>query len=188
VAAAQARVAPVEKPVVPAADAPLAEAPELPRLQAATAETAPVALPDLAEAPEALRVPPSVEAAPAAGPARRFARPTAWPPEAAELWTCEIDWKAGYRKSAFRAMADPPGDGKRRPLGESPPVRWSLMSEPEPPTPELAIRVRALVQGLEEAGWRHIGRGQHWYAQRFVWDGDGEPPEIRTPDAQAAEN
>ena len=46
------------------------------------------------------------------------------------MWTCEIDWKAGYRKSSFRAMAEPPGAGKRRQIGESLPLRWTLMSRP----------------------------------------------------------
>jgi hypothetical protein len=52
------------------------------------------------------------------------------------------------------------------------------MGEPEPPTPELAIRVRGLVTALEAAGWEHIGRGPAWYAQRFVWRGAGEPQPI----------
>ena len=68
----------------------------------------------MTEAPEALRVPPSAEAPepqlPAAGPARRFARVAHWPDEAAELWTCELDWKAGYRKAHFRAMVAGPGE------------------------------------------------------------------------------
>ena len=47
-----------------------------------------------------------------------------------------------------------PRDGRRAgrreaaPLGESAAVRWALMGEPEPPTPELAVRVRALVETL----------------------------------------
>ena len=84
-------------------------------------------------------------------------------------------------------MAGPPGAGKRRPIGDSASVRWTLMTEPEPPTPELAIRVRALVQTLEAAGWEHIGRGQVWYAQRFVWRGSGEPQAVDVPDVEPAE-
>jgi hypothetical protein len=180
----------------PAADAPLAEAPEVPRPQA-EAPPSRIPAPPLGEAPEALvasapePVPPSAEApepqAPPAGPGRRFARVAPWPDDADELWTCELDWKAGYRKANFRAMAGAPGAGKRRPLAESAPVRWALMSEPEPPTPELALRVRALVEALEAAGWEHIGRGPHWYEQRFVWRGAGEPQPIAHVGAEPAE-
>jgi hypothetical protein len=177
----------------PAVDAPLGEAPEVPRLEHPPAEEP--AIP-LESAPETVLTPASAGLArtpepepepPAPAPARRFARPAPWPEEATELWTCEIAWKAGYRKSSFRAMAGPPGDGKRRPLGDSPSVRWSLMGEPEPPTPELAIRVRVLVQALEAAGWEHIGRGRLWYAQRFVWRGSGEPQPLDVPDVEPAE-
>jgi hypothetical protein len=167
-------------------EAPLGEAPEVPRLEHQPAEAAEPAIP-LANAPETVVAPASEAPAPAAPPARRFARPTPWPEEAHELWTCEIAWKAGYVKSSFRAMAGPPGAGKRRPIGESPSVRWSLMGEPEPPTPELAIRVRALVSALEAAGWEHIGRGPVWYAQRFVWRGSGKPQAVDVPDVEPAE-
>jgi hypothetical protein len=179
--------APAPQPA-PAAEAPLAEAPEVPRPQADAAASVPT--PPLTEAPEAVGPPPSAEAPapqpppPAAG--RRFARVAHWPEEAAELWTCELDWKAGYRKAAFRAMAGAPG-AKRRSLGESVPLKWALMSEPEPATPELAIRVRALVEALEAAGWEHIGRGRHWYEQRFLWRGSGEPQPISLAGAEPAE-
>jgi hypothetical protein len=146
----------------------------------------------LEEAPEALRVPRSAEApvedVPEPGPARRFARVAPWPQEAAALWTCEIDWKSGYRKSMFRAMAAAPGAGKRQALGESAPVRWALMGEPEPPTPELALRVRAMVDALERAGWQHIGRGPHWYAQRFLWRNSGDPQPIAVPDTEGTQH
>jgi hypothetical protein len=174
----------------PVADAPLADAPEFPRLQAEAAPEPPPA-PPLADAPEAVLVPPSAEApepqAPAAAPARRFARATPWPEDAAQLWTCELDWKAGYLKSTFRAMAAGPGGGKREPLGESSPLKWALNTEPEPPTPALAMRVRGLVEALEAAGWEHIGRGRQWYAQRFLWRGSGEPQPITVTGSEPAE-
>jgi hypothetical protein len=175
----------------PLADDPLAEAPEVPRVERPSGAAPRDADVPLEMAPEALRLPAEEPPAPEAerpAPARRFARPVPWPQEAETLWTCEISWKAGYRKSSFRAMAGPPGPGKRRPIGDSPAVRWTLMGEPEPPTPELAVRVRALVQALEAAGWEHIGRGRVWYAQRFVWRGGGEPQPIDVPDvAEPAE-
>jgi hypothetical protein len=184
----------------PRADSPLTDSPEVPRAQAsspaadlrAPLETAPEALHAPGEQPAAAAAPgerPAAAPAPpveVSAPARRFARPVPWPQEAEQLWTCEIAWKAGYRKSTFRAMAGPPGPGKRRAIGESPSVRWTLMGEPEPPTPDLAVRVRALVEALEGAGWEHIGRGKLWYAQRFIWRGSGEPQPIAVP--ELAEN
>ncbi len=110
-------------------------------------------------------------------PGRRFARAVPWP-EAESEWTCEIDWKAGYRKSAFRAMAAAPGPGRRRPIAESTPIRWTLMAEPEPPTPEMVKAVKAIVAGLEAAGWERTGAGGAWYALRFLWRGSGEPQRI----------
>jgi hypothetical protein len=105
----------------------------------------------------------------------RFARRQAWPKDAAQLWRCEIEWKAGYRNSAFRAMARAPGAGKRSAIGEAPALSWMLMADPEPPTPELANRVGALMAALASAGWEHIGCGERWYSQRFIWRQDVEP-------------
>jgi hypothetical protein len=175
-------------PAKPRADAPLADAPEVPRAQPpskpadrrAPLETAPEALQAPATPPAS--APPPAPPADVSPPARRFARPVPWPEEAAQLWTCEIAWKAGYRKSTFRAMAGAPGPGRRHSIGESAAVRWTLMGEPEPPTPELAIRVRAVVEALEAAGWEHIGRGKVWYAQRFIWRGSGEPQPVAVPE------
>jgi hypothetical protein len=170
--AAKTRRVAAQDRVVPA-DAPLAAGPEVPQAEAAPGGAVDATAP-LTEAPEALKPPPA--------PARRFARATPWPPDAAATWTCEIGWKAGYRKSRFRAMAAPPGSDKRQPLGDSPAVSWTLMADPEPPTPDLAVRVRALMVALEAAGWEHIGRGPRWYAQRFVWRGEGEPRQVPVPE------
>ena len=110
---------------------------------------------------------------PAPVPTRRFA--STWPADAGERWTCEIDWKAGYRASSFRAMAGPPGATKRRAFGESSALRWTLMADPDPPTPELVACVRELSDALEAAGWQEVGRGRRWYALRFVWTHTEEP-------------
>ncbi|HEY6694023.1 MAG TPA: hypothetical protein VI006_14340 [Solirubrobacteraceae bacterium] len=166
--------------------APLGEAPEAlrpPRPRKPVRARKPAAAPRPPQpAPPRVPQPDPAASVPTAAPARRFARPKPWPEEARELWTCEIGWKAGYRKSTFRAMAAPPGSGKREPIGESPSVGWTLMADPEPPTPELALRVRALVNALEAAGWEHIGRGNHWYAQRLLWRGSGKPQRIPVPE------
>ena len=112
---------------------------------------------------------------------RGFPHARPWPEEAAGLWTCEIAWKAGYVKSTFRAMAGPPGDGRRKPIGESPPLKWTLMTDPEPPTPEMVVGVKALIRALLAAGWERTAPGGAWYAQRFLWRGEGEPGRVEVP-------
>ena len=136
--------------------------------------------------------PPAVTSAPAAPPdgapaaaeeeradpppsAVRFARARGWPAETRGAWTCEIDWKPGYIKSGFRAMAAPPGEVRRTAFGQSRPVRWTLMGDAEPPTEDMVEVLDELVIALTEDGWVRIGTGRHWYSQRFVWDGDGQP-------------
>jgi hypothetical protein len=138
-----------------------------------------------ADGPEAPPRPPREAPTPTAPPPRRLARP--WPHEASTLWTCEIAWKPGYRKSSFRAMARAPGASKRRPIAESPSLRWTLMSDPEPPTPEMIAGVRALVRALVTAGWERIEPAGPWYAQRFLWRGEDEPGTVVVPDAAPAE-
>jgi hypothetical protein len=157
---------------------PLGVAPEHPqRDERPPAPTSPAA--PLSSAPEALRRP-EAEPEPVV-PARRFARARPWPEEAETLWTCEIAWKAGYVKSTFRAMAGAPGSGRRKSIGESPSLRWTLMTDPEPPTPEMIASVKALVSALVAAGWERTGTGTAWYAQRFVWRGSGEPRAVAVP-------
>ena len=159
---------------------PLGAAPELPRRDARPPRRAVPPTP-LSDAPEALRAG-APEPEPVV-PARRFARAQPWPEDAETLWTCEIAWKAGYLKSAFRAMAGAPGGGRRKSIGESPSLRWTLMTDPEPPTPEMIATVKVLVSALVAAGWERAGVGTAWYAQRFVWRGDGEPRPVAIPDA-----
>jgi hypothetical protein len=66
-------------------------------------------------------------------------------------------------------------------MGESAPIKWTLMGEPEPPTPETAAAVRALTAALVDSGWEHIGSGARWYTQRFVWRQKTEPRPIALP-------
>jgi hypothetical protein len=158
---------------------PLGVAPELPQRDASPPSPVTPATP-LPETPEALRAG-RLEAQPVV-PARRFARARPWPADAETLWTCEIAWKAGYLKSTFRAMAGPPGAGRRKSIAESPSLRWTLMTDPEPPTPEMIASVKVLVSALVAAGWEHAGAGVPWYAQRFIWRGSGEPAAVAVPD------
>jgi hypothetical protein len=117
-------------------------------------------------------------------PARRFERPAPWP-EAEHEWTCEIDWKPGYIKSYFRAMAAPPGAKRRQPIGESSSLRWTLMIEPEPPTDELVEAVRELMDALHAAGWERTYSHGPWYALRFRWRGEGLPQRLEIQDRKA---
>ena len=103
------------------------------------------------------------------------AAPKAWPEEAAGAWTCEIVWKPGIIKSGFRAMVAAPGDPKRRVYGQSKPISWMLMDEPEPPTEPLVEALRELIDALTRNGWVRIGPGGPWYSQRFLWAGHGQP-------------
>jgi hypothetical protein len=118
-------------------------------------------------------------------PARRFARAEPWPEETADLWTCEIAWKAGYLKSCFRAMVAAPNSSRRKALGESTPLKWTLMMDADTPTPDLDAAVGQLEEALEEAGWEQIEPGGPWYALRFVWRGKGRPQKIETSGHEA---
>ena len=100
------------------------------------------------------------------------------------MWTCEIDWNARLPQVLASARwPSRPGAGKRRQIGESLPLRWALMTDPEPPTPEYVALARTLIGALEAAGWERIGRGGPWYAQRFLWRGEGEPGPVVVPSA-----
>jgi hypothetical protein len=112
---------------------------------------------------------------------RRFVRATEWPEGSEDGWRCEIRWSPGYVSSRFQAVALPPGQRKGRPVGESAPFKWLLMSDPDPRTREHDAAVTGLEDALLEAGWERAGRGPEWYCERFVWPGPGEPPERVEP-------
>jgi hypothetical protein len=169
---------PVADEPAAAPSGPLGVAPELPE-QDARPPLREVPARPLSEGPEALRA----GAPEPVVPGRRFARARPWPEDAETLWTCEIAWKAGYLKSTFRAMAGAPGGGRRKSIAESPSLRWTLMTDPEPPTSEMIASVKVLVSALLAAGWERAGAGTSWYEQRFVWRGDGEPRAVTIPDA-----
>jgi hypothetical protein len=56
------------------------------------------------------------------------------------------------------------------------------MTDPEPPTPEMVVGVKALIAALVAAGWERTAPGGAWYAQRFLWRGEGEPGRIEVPE------
>ena len=121
---------PVARPARPKKVAPVA--PPAPPSRPARPAPAPVAgRPPAARPPAPARQPtPARRPAPPRDdrpvPARRFAHVGAWPDEAARTWTCEIEWKGGYIKSGFCAMAAPPGEARRALFGESRPIKWYL--------------------------------------------------------------
>jgi hypothetical protein len=149
------------------------------RPQPASARPEPAAAP---RAPAASWWPPTATAAPRADvdlvPADRFARRRPWPEGASGVWTCEVEWKSGYRKSTFRAMAAAPGARRRKLIAESAPVMWTLMGEPDPPTPEKVAVLRELIDALADQGWERIECAGPWFAQRLVWRHTEQPRPI----------
>jgi hypothetical protein len=135
----------------------------------------PVTVPESPEAPADWIAPTPPSPAAPRPPPSRFAGVRAWPDEAARAWTCEIDWKPGYIRSGFRAMAAPPGEQRRKALGQSRSVKWMMMGDAEPPTQDLVDVLHELMTALTEDGWVRIGPGEHWYSQRFLWAGNGQP-------------
>ena len=180
-------------PAPPEVEAPRREAPAPPEVEAPADRGAPpppdVEAPAERDTPDfelvdlGLREYP-VEDETALPPSRRFARPEPWP-AADSMWTCEIAWKPGYVKSVFRAMAAPPRAKRRQSIGESPPLRWTLMMDPEPPTPEMVETVRELADALEAAGWERTDAVGPWYALRFVWQREGQPQRVEVPGRRA---
>jgi hypothetical protein len=79
-------------------------------------------------------------------------------------------------------MAGPPGNGRRKAIAESPPLRWTLMTDPDPPTPEMVVGVKALIAALVAAGWERTAPGGAWYAQRFLWRGEDTPGQVEVPE------
>jgi hypothetical protein len=122
---------------------------------------------------------PAVQAVPEPAPpprSGRFTRP-AWPEGTEELPRCEIEWHAGYVNSRFEAVVHRPNRRRGRAVGASGAFKWLLMGEPDSASPEHRTELRGLASALEAAGWEPAGRGADWYAERFVWRREDEPPE-----------
>lgn len=91
-------------------------------------------------------------------PARRRSRSGAW--------TCRTVWIEERRR--FGALAQPPGGGTPRLLGES--ARVSQEREREPGDGD--AHLGELIARLEAAGWKPSGAG----GERFTWSRRGETP------------
>jgi hypothetical protein len=107
---------------------------------------------------------------------RPFARPPHWPPGARDRWRCEIHWDAGWIDSRFRAVVYRPRRRRGRDVAASTPLRWLLMSRPDPHRAEHRDALRGLAAAIEDAGWTPAGEGAGWYSRRFVWPYEDCPP------------
>ena len=131
---------------------------------------------------ESVRRPAAAPGASAAGaattsrPAEK--RSAGWPPDAKGLWRCEIRFDAGYSASRFTATVHPPAGSEERSrvIARSESLRWLFMSPPDAKVPEHRNAALALARALRGAGWEVVGRGGGWYAERYVWRGEGDPP------------
>jgi hypothetical protein len=127
-------------------------------------------------------------AAAANGPApdagRRISRSgmePAWPRTTDGRWRCEIGWAPGYGRSRFEAVAYPPGDAEGHAIGASRAFDWTELDVPDPGATAHQAEVHGLVTALEAAGWRRVGQGAHWYAERFAWVDERPPPDRLEP-------
>jgi hypothetical protein len=113
----------------------------------------------------------------AQGGSGRFRRARPWPRGTEERWRCEVTWHAGYVSSYFEATMYPPGRKRGKPIGASERFKWLLMGDPEPSEAAHVREARRLAAALLDAGWKRLDHGADWYGARFVWPGDGAPPE-----------
>jgi hypothetical protein len=130
-------------------------------------------------APRLRLVPASPERPPDPAPVRPggpFARTPPWPEGARDLWRCEIAWCAGWAQSSFEAVVYRPKGRRGRAIGASSAPRWLLMRQPDEASVEARLAVQRLSAALVATGWSPVEPGLTWYAQRFLWRRDGEPP------------
>jgi hypothetical protein len=144
----------------------------------------PAAAPTPPQAPPPTAAPTPQQAPPLAEPMKgrgRFRRSPDWQEGTESLWCCEIKWDAGYVKSRFKAVVHRPGQRRGHAIGSSAEFKWQFMGDPDPNSLEYQAEVRGLAMALEAEGWQRIGRGADWYSERFVWRGEGEPPDHVEP-------
>jgi len=100
--------------------------------------------------------------------------------DADERWRCRIRWRAGWRSSHFEATAMPPGKKRGPCIAASTEFSWTFKADPDPADPEVRAAVAALRSELRAAGWEPAGIGRQWYAHRFAWTSDDDPPDAVT--------
>ena len=90
-------------------------------------------------------------------------------------WRCEIHWASGYVNLVVVRYA--PGERGGVALRTSQDFRWIFKDEPDPRLSGDRDAVRKLCEALVATGWQPAGRGRTWYAHRFIWPSDSEPPD-----------
>jgi len=120
---------------------------------------------------------------PEAPPRHVDAAPVAAVRPARTLWRCEIGWQTGYRGSRFVAVAYEPGQRRGRRIAASAPLKRLFRDDPDPRVAAHPRAVQSLAAALVDAGWEPAGEGPDWYARRFVWRRDGDPPRSLEPAA-----
>jgi hypothetical protein len=115
-------------------------------------------------------------------PARRLGRfqgRVPWPEESDALWRCELDVESAEGRSRLRAAVYPPRASHGRAIGSTGHFEW--VGGPDTELPTDVANADNLVTALELAGWEHVGLGAKWYAHRFVWRREAEPPDHVAP-------
>src|SRR5215210_702904 len=104
-------------------------------------------------------------------PARRRASPgeqdSAAPPDPAQAWTAQVEWRDAGRHPRFCVVGHDENGAAEVVLAESPPLEW-------PPVGAEAVQAltdaaRGLESSLLGAGWTALPSGTAWYAKRFRW-------------------
>jgi hypothetical protein len=112
---------------------------------------------------------------------RAAAGTAAWPAGTEELTRCQIEWRAGYRRSRFAVVLERPAERRRETIGTSAPFAWRFMSPADWRDRAQVAAVDTLAAALLARGWEEVGRGRAWYERRFVWRRDTDAPP-RLPD------
>jgi hypothetical protein len=124
--------------------------------------------------------PPTPAPTASAAPTGRF-RNEPWPRGTETLERCEIEWRSGHARSRFEAVAYNAHRHSSRVIGASAPPTWMVTGDADTNSAEFRDEARNLAAALESAGWERLGRGAHWYSERFVWRGEDEPPDHVEP-------
>ena len=159
---------------------PPAPAVTAPRATARECDGASTAPPEVARAPRR-RAPSPADADPWTDVALQLAaEPAVAVADAEARWSCRIRWRSGWRTSRFEAIAMPPGRKRGPCIAASPGFSWTFKADPDPELPAIRAAVAGLRSELLAAGWAPAGLGRQWYAHRFAWTRDEDPPETVT--------